>query len=349
LTCLLLWYGNGYCWLIEYTDDTLAVAASHPICQSGSTMEGPVPTLRQLEYLVAVADARHFRRAAAKVNATQPTLSGQLKALEDRLGVVLVDRTRTKIELTPVGARIVEVARRMLMDSQSLRHIASGDGDNDQLSGLVKLALPPTIGPYLLPQIIPALRRRYPKLKLYVREDAPHTLLTGLDEGAHDLIITDLSVVTDDMSTVPLFVEPLYLGVSDEHAQANSRQFDRAHLQGAQLLALGPGHQLHDVTLKLATDTGAELLAEYEGTSLDTLSEMVALGLGVALFPALYVQSAKARDQSVRFIPIAAPPLERAVGLGWRASSGRAKAFAELGASMIEIITDEFGYLPKIG
>jgi LysR family transcriptional regulator, hydrogen peroxide-inducible genes activator len=335
--------------LIGFANDALVKAKRPPTSNTSSIMEDLVPTLRQLEYLVAVADARHFRRAAAKVNATQPTLSGQLKALEDRLGVLLVDRTRAKIELTPVGEKVVEVARRMLADSVALRHIVSGDGQGDTLSGLVKLALPPTIGPYLLPKIIPALRRKYPKLKLYVREDAPHNLVVGLDQDVHDLIITPLPAGLADMEAVPLFVEPLFVGISDEDGHPTGSPFDRAQLKNAVLLALGPGHQLHDVTQQIANETGARISTEYEGTSLDTLSEMVLLGLGVAIFPALYVQNMKDRDTSMRFLPLSGPPLERTIGLAWRASSSRAPAYRELGTSMIEIITSEFGYLPKIG
>jgi LysR family transcriptional regulator, hydrogen peroxide-inducible genes activator len=308
-----------------------------------------VPTLRQLEYLVAVADARHFRKAAQKVNATQPTLSGQLKVMEDRLGVQLVDRSRSNIVLTPVGKKIAEVARRMLADSRTIRQIASGDPDGAGLSGVTRLGLPPTIGPYLLPQIIPALRRRYQHLKLYVREDLPQVLTPGLDDETYDVIIAPLPLSGDDIQAVPLFREPLFVVVAYDHAFASLGTVDRARLRDEELLTLGPGHQLHDAVAGLAAETGARLRADYEGTSLDSLREMVATGLGITILPALYTKSALANDESVRVLQLSGVPLERTIGIAWRASSSRAESYAQLATALTSIISAEFGDLPKIG
>ena len=138
-----------------------------------------MPSLRQLEYLVALADSRHFRRAAERCNTTQPTLSEQIKALEERLGAQLVERSRSGVLLTPIGAAATEIARRMLRDANEIRSIAAG-GDAS-LKGVLRLGLPSTIGPYLLPYVVPTLHRTYPDLKLYVREELPQTLPRSLD------------------------------------------------------------------------------------------------------------------------------------------------------------------------
>ena len=141
-----------------------------------------LPSLRQLEYLVALAEARHFRRAAERCNTTQPTLSEQIKALEDRLGAQLVERSRSGVLLTPIGAAATNIARRILRDAESIRELASG-GDAS-LRGVLRLGVPATIGPYLLPAIVPSLHKAYPDLKLYVREELPQTLPRTLEAGA---------------------------------------------------------------------------------------------------------------------------------------------------------------------
>lgn len=280
-----------------------------------------MPNLRQLEYLVALADARHFRRAAERANTTQPTLSEQLKALEDRLGVQLVERTRSKVVLTALGHQVVDIARRMLADSNEIRALAASGGR--ELSGLMRLGLPPTIGPYLLPHVIPELHRSYPGLRLYVREELPSGLPAALEDGALDVIITPLPVRGADIVSVQLFREPLYLATAYDHPLAEAGTVTRERLAGQDVLALGPGHQLHDVVIGLCEELGARLRRDYEGTSLDTLREMVAMGLGITFLPGLYVRSVVARDGSVSTMEIQGRSVYRTVGMAWRRTSAR--------------------------
>lgn len=280
-----------------------------------------MPNLRQLEYLVALADTRHFRRAAERANTTQPTLSEQLKALEDRLGVQLVERTRAKVVLTAIGQQVVEIARRMLADSSEIKALAASGGR--ELSGLVRLGLPPTIGPYLLPHVIPELHRTYPGLRLYVREDLPAGLPGALEEGALDVIITPLPVRGADIVVTPLFREPLHLATAADHPFAAAGVVTRERLAGQDVLALGPGHQLHDVAIGLCEELGARLRRDYEGTSLDTLREMVAMGLGITFLPGLYVRSVASRDASVATMEIQGRSVYRTVGMAWRRTSAR--------------------------
>ena len=299
-----------------------------------------MPHLRQLEYLVAIADTHHFRRAAERANTTQPTLSEQLKALEDRLGAQLVERTRSRVVMTPLGLQVTEIARRMLADANEIRSLAASGGR--ELSGVVRLGLPSTIGPYLLPRVIPELHRAYPELKLYVREELPHDLPRALDAGTHDVVITLLPVAGAEFVCRPLFREPLHLAVAADHPLASQGFARRSDLEGQDVLALGPGHQLHDVVMSLCEEFGARLRNDYEGTSLDTLREMVAMGLGITFLPGLYVQTVAVRDSTIRTLDLEGRSVYRTVGMLWRRSSARQEGYQSLAQLIRKTIEQEF-------
>ena len=278
-----------------------------------------MPNLRQLEYLVALADTLNFKRAAERTNATQPTISEQLRALEERLRVQLVERSPRRVMLTPVGRQIVDVARRMLRDADEIRMLAASGGR--ELSGLLRLGLPPTIGPYLLPSALPSLHKAYPSLRLYVRESLPEELPRMLDDARLDLAITLLPVAGAELCSVPLFREPLMLTVAGDHPLAARASLRRDDLRGLDVLTLGPGHQLHDAVMSLCSEFGANLRSDFEGTSLHTLREMVVMGLGVTFLPGLYVQREIDSEPNLRTIPIEGRTIYRTVGLVWRKSS----------------------------
>lgn len=302
-----------------------------------------MPNLRQLEYLVAIADTLHFRRAAERANTTQPTLSEQLKALEDRLGARLVERSRSRVVLTPIGVQVVEIARRMLKDAGEIRALAASGGR--ELSGLLRLGLPPTIGPYLLPHVLPHLHKAYPGLKLYVREALPETLPQALEDGVLDVLITLLPVNRSECHCVELFREPLLLTVGSDHPLAASRVVDRPSLRDVDMLALGPGHQLHDVVQSLCNELGARMRYEFEGTSLDTLREMVVMGLGVTFLPGLYVQREIVRDPSLRTLELKGRSVYRTVGMVWRKRSALHPLYEELAVFFKASIQSEFSGL----
>lgn len=306
-----------------------------------------MPSLRQLEYLVAIAEELHFRRAAERSNTTQPTLSGQLKALEQRLGARLVERSRSKVILTPLGADVAGVARRMLADVQEIRSLVAGRGN--ELSGVVRLGLPPTVGPYLLPQVIPELHRLHPALKLYVREELPAGLPAGLREGRYDLAIAPLPVTPPDLVTEPLFRERLKLAVAADHPLAARASLKPSDLRGEDVLALSAGHQLHDVVLAFCQDSGARLRRDYEGTSLDTLREMVAMGLGVTFLPEIYVRAVAARDDSIRTGTIEDRALHRSIALVWRRSSVRQDGFRKLAGLLRRVLAQDMPELEILG
>ena len=246
-----------------------------------------MPTLRQLEYLVAVADARHFRRAAEVVNASQSTISLQIKVLEDRLGTQLIERNQSKVVMTPVGKRAVALARVVLRDVRDICELA--EADDKELKGVVRLGLPHTKAPYFLPRVLPDLRTAYPELKLRIFEDLPHSLTVGLRDGVHDITIVPLPVAGKDLHCMPLYREPLYVAVAADHPLARQDSIHRTALAGQSVLTLGHGHQLHEVVHALCEEFGAKVLLDFEGTSLHTLHEMVAMGVGIAFFPGLYV------------------------------------------------------------
>ncbi len=304
-----------------------------------------MPSLRQLEYLVALAETRHFRKAAEKCNTTQPTLSEQIKALEERLGTQLIERTSSGALLTTNGSAVVEIARRILRDAHDIRSLAS---HGDSLRGVLRLGLPSTIGPYLLPHVVPTLHRTYPELKLFVREELPQTLPRTLEDGGYDLIITPLPVRGDDLHSVELFREPMFLTVGADHPLARKARVEKTDLEGQEVLTLGPGHQLHDVILTLCQEYGARVRLDYEGTSLDMVREMVITGLGITFMPGLYVRRELTTDTALKVLQLHGRSVHRTIGMAWRKTSARQQSFATIADLIRAIIQRQFGDLSKL-
>jgi LysR family hydrogen peroxide-inducible transcriptional activator len=305
-----------------------------------------LPNIRQLEYLVAIADTLNFRRAAERTNTTQPTLSEQLKALEERLGAQLVERDRSRVLLTPIGVQVVEVARRILRDSNEIRQLTASGGK--ELAGVLRLGLPPTIGPYLLPLVLPNLHKSYPALKLYIREDVPENLPRALGDGLLDIVITLLPVPGSDLVSQSLFREPLYLVAAADDALSARSRVERADLSGRDVLALGRGHQLHDVVVALCEELGARLRYDFEGTSLDTLREMVMMGLGVTFLPGLYVRREIVADPNLKVIALHGRSIHLNVGIAWRRSSALQSSYERLAAFFRQAVETELSDLGRI-
>lgn len=287
-----------------------------------------MPSLRQFEYLLALQDHRHFRRAAEHCGVSQPTLSTQLCVLEERLGAQLVERSRSRVLMTPIGTEIAAVARRILRDVEEMRHLA--DQPEAGIGGTVRMGLAPTIGPYLLAKMIPDLHAAHPRLKLHVREDFPDALPPALEEGRHDVLIVPLPVDRIELQTEPLFREPLYLAMAADHPLASRKTIDRRALRGQQILTLESGHNLHEQVERLCAEVGAQPLSDYEGTSLDTLREMVGMGMGLSFLPGLFVKTNLAQDNAIKVVELRGPPIFRLVGMVWRKSSARGKEFHTL-------------------
>lgn len=285
--------------------------------------------IRDLEYLVALAEYRHFRRAADSCHVSQPTLSGQIRKLEDELGVMLLERTSRKVLFTQAGLLLVEQARKVLREVKVLKEMASQQGEN--MSGPLHIGLIPTVGPYLLPRIIPMLHHAFPKLEMYLHEAQTHQLLSQLDSGKLDCAILALVKESEAFIEIPLFDESMKLAVYSDHPWANLKRVAMPELAGEKLLMLEDGHCLRDQTLGFCFEAGAEEDTHFRATSLETLRNMVAAGSGITLLPELSVPPERERD-GVCYIPCYKPEPKRTIALVYRPGSplrGRYEQLAE--------------------
>lgn len=295
-------------------------------------------TLKQFSYLVAIADQLHFRRAAELVHVSQPTLSGQLREMELKLGVQLVERSRSRVLLTPIGKQISDRARALLKEADQITELAK-HGQNP-LDGTFRLGVLSSLGPYLLPHFLPALHKSYPNLRLYVREAMPDALIHDLEEGKLDLLLFPLPIQRAEVECVRLFREPLLVVVPKEHPIAKKKNVRREDLRGETVLAIERGHRLHDQVNDLCVEFKANLSLDFEGTSLDTLRQMVSMELGISFLPSLYVQAETDGDESVAVRPINRNAPNRMIGLAWRRKSPRQREYKEL-ASFIRTALEE--------
>lgn len=305
-----------------------------------------MPTLRQLEYLAALAETRHFRRAAERVGVRQPTLSAQIAALEDRLGVQLVERSRAEARLTDAGAEAMAIVERVLADVESLRRLAErGPGAP---GAALRFGLAPTIGPYLLPRVLPGLHAAHPELTLHVREEPPAALFEALLAGAYDMVLAPLPAPSADIESAALFREPLVVVAPAGHRFARAGRVTRADLDGEAVLALERGHQLHEQVEALCEEFGARLQFDYAGTSLETLAQMVSLGMGISFLPGLFVERALAGRDGVTALPLQGRSLSRTVGLAWRRGAPGAAARSALDAHIREAVARDFPSFPRL-
>ncbi len=284
-----------------------------------------MPTLRQFKYLVALSEELHFRRAAERVHVTQPTLSAQIQELERQIKAPLVERGASQVMLTPLGREVSERARRVLAEVQDIQDLAAASQHG--FHGTIRLGVPPTLGPYLLPHIIPDLHSKHPDLKLYVQEGKPADLQLELHGGKLDLIVSPLPITHSDLEVENIFREALLVAVAPDHPLADKSRIERSDLAGQNVLAIERGHHLHDQVQQLCEDFDANLLRDYEGTSLDTLRLMAGMGVGLAFLPALYVRSEIADRGELQVLELEASNLYRQIGLSWRKRSVHAPLF----------------------
>jgi LysR family hydrogen peroxide-inducible transcriptional activator len=284
--------------------------------------------LRDLRYLVALADLRHFGRAADACHVSQPTLSTQIRKLEDELGVALVERAPRQVMLTPVGADIVERARRVLADIEQMRETARRTSDPE--AGSVRLGIFPTLGPYLLPHVVPKIRVRFPRLELLLVEEKTEVLLAMLRAGRLDAAVLALPLHEDWLETEFLFEEPFMLAVPGSHPLASHRNLQLSELVDQHLLLLEDGHCLRDQALEVCALAGAGEKEGFRATSLETLRQMVAAGVGITLLPMLAVKPPVPESQSIQLLSFKNPPPTRRLALVWRRSSALAVFLRQL-------------------
>ncbi|MEM1187007.1 MAG: hydrogen peroxide-inducible genes activator [Pseudomonadota bacterium] len=297
-------------------------------------------TLKQILYFQTVAETQSIRRAADRLDIAQPTLSTQLGALEKSLGVTLFERTRRLTQLTPAGRQLLPAAKQVIAqwhEMQELAHTLS-----DTAASTHRLGVPPTLGPYLLPNIVPAIHSRFERLKLYVREEPPSQLEIGVAEGRHDLALMPLPLRNESLAVDVLFREPLLLVASREAGLAAGGVLQESDLAGMSILSLDERHLLHQEVQRICERTGALLNRDYEGTSLDTLRQMVVMGMGVAFLPALYIRSEIHRPEELDVIRIEGSHLFREHALVYRAGSPVRHLYQQLAALIRERMANAF-------
>lgn len=283
--------------------------------------------LRDLEYLVALAEERHFRKAAEKCFVSQPTLSGQLRKLEDELGVLLMERTSRKVLFTPAGDAITAQARRVLAATKELRDIARTF--TEPMSGELHIGLIPTVGPYLLPHIIPALKQHFPELHIFLYEAQTQVLLKQLADGDLDCLILAQLDGMENFGSMPLYDEPMLLALPAGHRWADRDEIGLGELKGEKLLMLEDGHCLRDQAMGFCFAAGIGEDSHFKATSLETLRNMVAAGSGLTLIPQLAVNG-HPENASVHYLKVTDPQPRRSIALLHRAHSVRRPCFNEM-------------------
>lgn len=281
--------------------------------------------LRELDYLIAIDEEKHFHRAAERCFVSQPTLSGQLKKLEDELGVLLVERTNRQVQMTEAGKAIAVQARRILAEVRILKDVATSF--HDPLAGELHLGLIPTVAPYLLPIIMPLLSQQCPALKLWLHEHQTKSLLEKLRNGELDLLILALPVETSEFVEIDLFEEPFWLATSQSDPLAQKKQITLDDLNHREMLLLEEGHCLRGQALDVCFAAGAKEQSGFQATSLETLRHMVAEGMGSTLIPEMAVPKKTLKSDTIRYVPFNDPSPTRRIGMLFRKRSYRQPAF----------------------
>ncbi len=290
------------------------------------------PTLRQLEYFVALAERLSFRKAAEACHVSQPALSAQIAQLEGLLGVQLFERGHGGVTATRAATALLAEARQILAATERLGDLAASFGA--PLSGPLRMGVIPTVGPYLLPKVLPAVYRAFPDLRLFLREEMTGNLVEQLAEGKLDVLLLAIDVELPGLTTLPLFFDPFLLAVSVTDELAGGECADVADLEGRSLLLLDEGHCLREQTLPLCEESGGSELSGFRASSLGTITQMVASGLGITLLPELALERELAAVPGLRALSFGADGPCRQVGLAWRAQSTRADEFRELAEVM---------------
>ncbi len=292
--------------------------------------------LRELEYLTAVDEEKNFNRAAERCFVSQPTLSGQLKKLELELGVKLIERNTRHVAMTDVGAEVSAQARKVLSEIKKIHEITQRY--EDPMAGELNVGLIPTVAPYLLPEIIPQLKKQFPKLMLWLHEYQTHVLLDMLKKSVLDVLILALPVDTNEFEEITLFNEPFWLAAPANQSLSNKRIIDLNSLNEQEMLLLEEGHCLRGQALEVCFVAGARESRAFRATSLETLRYMVSEGLGMTLMPELAVPKKRLKTDPIQYIPFKKPEPNRMIGMLYRKESYRAETFK----NMAEVIKNRF-------
>lgn len=288
-----------------------------------------IPSLKQLRYICAVAEYKHFSKAAAACFVTQSTLSAAIQELESQLEVVIFERNRKSVLITPLGEQLVQQARVVLGEVEDFISLAKTR--QDLLSGELRLGVIPTIAPFLLPNLLNELRAQYPRLKLYLKEDLSAQLVQQLQQGQLDLLILAFPYPVQQMEQITLFKDDFLLCLPPGHQMEKLDQVRQQQLKGEKLLLLEEGHCLRDHALEACSLKSADTDLVYEGSSLHTLVQMVANGLGVTLLPEISLRSDILGDTRLQLRPFKKENVSRDIGMAWRKSDPRREDYHLLG------------------
>ncbi len=286
------------------------------------------PTIKQLEFFVCLAESTSFRRAADRLNISQPTLTAQIYNLEKALNLTLVERSRSGATLTPAGRELLLNARQVIEEMGGLidqaTMIKRGPG------GTFRIGVSPTVGPYLLPHILPGLHKAYSSLKLYVREDMPKALELDLLEGRLDLVLIPKPFNNSSLTSEALFHEPLQLVVPEDHPLSKLKKVKAQHLRGQTILTLLEQYSSYHQMESLCAELGANIARDYEGSSLDALRQMVIMRMGLTFLPTLYIYSEIHQPQGLNVREVEKVKLYRTHALTWRRNSPNRSFYRQL-------------------
>lgn len=293
--------------------------------------------IRALQYFVKLADLRHFSKAADACFVSQPTLSTQVRKLEEELGVQLVERAPRKVMLTAVGEEIAERARNVLNEIEQIRVVARKN--INPAEGVLRLGIFPTLAPYLLPHVIPKIRKKYPGLMLQLVEEKTEDILKSLRHGTLDAALLALPIDDDLLEVRVLFEEPFVLAIPADHPLASKSAVETKDLLDSELLLLEEGHCMRDHALEVCALAGANVRVDFHASSMETLRQMVAADVGITLMPLLAVKPPIAKTHNMVIRPFLSPCPNRTIALVWRKSSALGSFYASLAAPL--------GDLPK--
>jgi len=294
--------------------------------------------LRALHYFVTLADIKHFSKAADACFVSQPTLSTQIRKLEEELGVQLVERSPKNIMLTPAGEEIAVRAQQVLNDIEQIRIVARRS--TKPAEGTLRLGLFPTLAPYLLPHVVPQIRRLYPRLHMQLAEEKTEEILRLLRRGSLDAALLALPVPEDGLEVEILFKEPFVVALPAHHALAARPDIGMGDLEGSELLLLEEGHCLREHALEVCALAGAHERVDFHATSMETLRQMVAADVGITLMPILAVQPPIAQTENLAIRPFTGTAPSRTIALVWRTSSALGPFLKELSRVFKEMPTD---------
>lgn len=292
-------------------------------------------TLQELRYLVAVAEKGHFVRAAEACHVGQSTLSTQLKKLEDYLGVTLFERNKHYLLPTPIGEEIIAQARVALEVMERIRELARRG--QDIMAGALRLGVIPTLGPYLIPHLLPSIRNVFPKLHLFLREDLTVNLVERLHMGKLDALLLALPIQDEGIEAIELFAEPFIVALPAGHPLTQKKQIRESDLRSECVLLLEEGHCLREQALAICGHSSSEQRDELKATSLETLRQMVAAGVGCTLLPALAALPGlgSVPNGLVQMRPFASPKPSRTIGIAWRHRYPRESTIKRLAAVIL--------------